>query len=71
MHMYWAKYFPEMPCLHQRAQQDMHKAKHKKKGAGNQLKVEYIQRQHPPQIRTLYTLSRPVRAHRGQRGACK
>ena len=30
--MYWAKYFPEMCCLHQRAQQDMHKAKHKKKG---------------------------------------
>ena len=32
MHMYWAKYFPEMPCLHERAQQDMHKAKHKKRG---------------------------------------
>ena len=42
-----------------------------KKGAGNQLKVEYIQRQWPPQIRTLYTLRWPVRADRGQRGACK
>ena len=32
MHMYWAKYLSEMPCLHQRAQHNMHKAKHKKKG---------------------------------------
>ena len=42
-----------------------------KKRASNQVKVEYIQRQHPPQICTLYTLSRPVQADRGQRGACK
>ena len=71
VHMYWAKYFPEVPCLHQRERQGMHKSRAQKKGVGNQLKVEYIQRQHPPQIRTLYTLSQPVGADRAQGGQCK
>ena len=53
------------------AQQNMHKAKHEKEGAGGQLKVEYTQRQHPPKIPTLYTHSPPIRADKGQRGACK